>query len=199
MQQPPQPQRLNPLGPPPPQPTQAAQPAQPPQPTGAQASSARPGVSRTSHVTAVDPALSEGHNFDPRIRAQYANEPAVVHATRGLEIEPRPISDQLQQKHEESMRRYPHLNLSEGEYVILAIKRHPIGMLMPAAATGGLLLALGIFTALYPVLSQSVTVDVMPSFGMFLLAMIPLALLVVLGGAIALWVYLQNQFYDGKV
>lgn len=39
------------------------------------------------------------------------------------------IPSDIQEKHEESQRRYPHLNLSEGEYVITDVTRHPIGLI----------------------------------------------------------------------
>ena len=77
---------------------------------------------RSSHVTAR-PASVEGHNFDPRLRSQYANEPDVVHAAREIEPKALAISDELREKHDQSVRRYPFLNLSEGEYVILDMKR----------------------------------------------------------------------------
>ena len=39
------------------------------------------------------------------------------------------ITPEIQQKCEESRRRYPKLNLSDGEYVISDVKRHPIGLI----------------------------------------------------------------------
>jgi len=148
-----------------------------------------------SHVT-MRPELVQGQNFDPRLRAQYANEPQVVHV--GREIEPKPfmISDSVKQKHDESVQRYPHLNLSEGEFVILDIKRHPIGMLIPVGVTVFLTILIMGFVMLYPsLLSSGSLISLLPAptviFGVALL----LIGLVVLGGAISLWIYLQNQFY----
>ena len=146
---------------------------------------------RSSHVTAR-PASVEGHNFDPRLRSQYANEPDVVHAAREIEPKALAISDELREKHDQSVRRYPFLNLSEGEYVILDMKRHPMGMIIPIALTGLSLFAILAFAAIYPSLVNSgiPMIDASTMFGIILLV----ALVVVLGGAIALWVYLQNQF-----
>ena len=91
-----------------------------------------PVVAQTnSHVT-TRPEIIDGENFDPRLRSQYANEPQVVHVAREIDPKPFTISDELKRKHEKSVQQYPNLNLSEGEYVILDIKRHPIGMLIPA-------------------------------------------------------------------
>lgn len=151
-------------------------------------------VQSASHVT-TRPQSIQGENFNPQIRAQYANEPQVVHATRPIDPQPFDISPETQAKHEASKDRYPFLNLSEGEYVILDIKRHPIGMIIPIVITIALLLAIFSFTAFYPTMYEAAASVIMPSpaamFGIALLV----AMLVILGGAVALWVYLQNQFF----
>lgn len=147
-----------------------------------------------SHIT-TRPEKIEGHNFNPQIRAQYANEPDVVHAHRPVDPQKHEISDELMNKYYASKDKYPHLNLSEGEFVILDIKRHPIGMLMPIIVTGALLLAILAFGSFYPAMYDLSAGSIMPPptamFGILLL----IAALVVLGGAVALWVYLQNQFF----
>lgn len=149
---------------------------------------------RQSHVT-TRPEAFVGQNFDPQLRSQYANEPEVVHAIRPVDPQPFQVSDEIRQKHEASARRYPFLNLSEAEYVILDIKRHPIGIIIPMAITAALAVAILVFAALYPSLLTTMTTVMMPSpatvFGIALL----LVLLTVMGGAVALWVYLQNQFF----
>lgn len=149
---------------------------------------------RSSHVTARPGAVA-GQNFNPHLRTQYANEPGVVHASRPPEPAAFAISNELRQKHKDSARRYPFLNLSEAEYVILDIRRHPIGIIIPMAITAVLAVAILVFAALYPSLITTMTMVMMPSpemvFGIALL----LVLLTVMGGAVALWVYLQNQFF----
>lgn len=146
-----------------------------------------------SHVTAR-PELIHGENFDPRIRSQYANEPKVVHVAREIEPKNFMISDENKSKHDQSVARYPHLNLSEGEYVILDIKRHPIGLLTPIGVAAILILALLIFAAMYPSISSGLlTFSLSPAtvFGVVLLMIV----LVALGTAASLWIYLQNQFF----
>jgi hypothetical protein len=147
---------------------------------------------RSSHVTAR-PESAEGHNFDPQLRSQYANEPSVVHAGREIEPQQLVISDELRKKHERSVQRYPFLNLSEGEYVILDIKRHPIGMIIPILFTGLTMLVLLGFAALYPSIMNYAFI-LMPDPSSMLMIVLLLCLIVALGGAIILWVYLQNQF-----
>lgn len=145
----------------------------------------------SSHVTAA-PQSVPGHNFDPRIRAQYANEPRVVHASRELDPKPFEVSGENQRRHNDSRTRYPHLNLSEGEFVILDIKRHPIGLLMPLFAGGVVLVALAVLLIIYPADPSGFG---LPSFGLATLIIGLLMMLVGLGTFIAVWVYLQNQFF----
>lgn len=148
----------------------------------------------SSHVTSR-PEMVDGQNFDPRLRTQYANEPNVVHVAREIDPKPFMISDEVKEKHEHAVRLYPQLNLSEGEFVILDIKRHPIGMIIPISVTVFLIIFIMGFVVSYPSLVPDSLMASMPShtsvFGVALL----LILLVVLGGAASLWIYLQNQFF----
>ena len=154
-----------------------------------------PVVAQTnSHVT-TRPEIIDGENFDPRLRSQYANEPQVVHVAREIDPKPFTISDELKKKHEKSVQQYPNLNLSEGEYVILDIKRHPIGMLIPAIVSIFLVVIIMIFVMFYPSIARDPILPIMPSVtDIFGVAMLLIGL-VVLGGAVALWIYLQNQFF----
>lgn len=136
-----------------------------------------------------------GHNYDPQIRAQYANEPKVVHAVRHPEAANLSISDDNARRHDESVKKYPHLNLSGGEFVVLDIKRHPIGLLLPVFATGITILALIAVLIMYPSDSSAVAAQGLPSYGAVFVPIMLLMLLVGIGGSIAIWVYLQNQFY----
>lgn len=148
-----------------------------------------------SHVTTA-PEAATGHNFDPRMRAQYANEPMVVHHERKYEPEVAEISEELRAKHDKSVRMYPNLNLSEGEFVVLNIKRHLIGIILPTLAT---ILAISVLLAAliaYPMLAEStVSTATMPGVGTVTVILLCLIVLVGIGGYIAIWVYLQNTFY----
>lgn len=147
-----------------------------------------------SHVTSR-PESAEGENFNPRLRSQYANEPKIVHASRPVETKAFAISERVKKKHQASIERYPYLNLTEGEFVILDIKRHPIGMLLPIGITVLLLFGIISFASFYPsIYSESVSAIMPTPPALFGIAVL-LAVLVVLGGAVALWVYLQNQFF----
>src|SRR6478672_6380922 len=148
----------------------------------------------SSHVTNA-PNEMPGHNYDPQIRAQYANEPKVVHAVRQPEAVNMTVSDDNAKRHDESVKKYPHLNLSAGEFVVIDIKRHPVGLLLPIAATGITLLSLIAVLILYPSDSSLAAGPALPTFGQIVIPMILFMLLIAVGGSIAVWVYLQNQFY----
>lgn len=155
---------------------------------------------KSSSLVSSKPESYDGHNFDPQLRAQYANEPDLVHAQRAIEPTTHEISQAIRDKHNESVERYPFLNLSEGEFVILQIKRHPIGLLLPIIVT---LLAVVILTTLaFLVPDFYATMDpvaastaLTPSEGLVMTVFIVLALLSVALGSTVVWVYQKNQFF----
>ncbi len=59
----------------------------------------------------------------------HPEELQVVQVTRSADPVAVTVPADIQVKHEASKKKYPHLNLSAGEYVILDIRRHPIGLI----------------------------------------------------------------------
>lgn len=147
-----------------------------------------------SHVTKV-PYQMEGYNFNPQARSQYSNEPGVVHTVRPVEPQVGQISDELRKKHDKSKEDYPFLNLSEGEYVILNIQRHPIGLLIPVGVSTFLIIILLSLLVSYPLIVADTATNTMPGFGLVVLITLSLSVLVAIFGYIAVWVYLRNQFF----
>lgn len=148
-------------------------------------------VGISSHVTRASEYSKEA-NFDPQIRAQYANEPQVAHATRPVDPRPFPISDQLRQLHDESKRKYPDVNLSEAEHVLLDVRRHPIGLLAPILISGGLIVALLTVLISLPIINQnSVGIIIEPALAAAVI--LPLIILIGIFGYIAVWVYSRNR------
>lgn len=145
-----------------------------------------------SHVTKA-PEAQPGHNYDPRTRVQYGNEPGVRHVTRPVEPAPMAISEELKQKCDKSRKRYPFLNLSEGEYVILAVRRHPIGLVAPIGSTVLALMLIFGLTAVYT--GMTMANPGLPASGDVMLISILLALLVTIFGYFAVWIYIQNKFF----
>ena len=148
-------------------------------------------VQTDSHVTAAPQALN-GHNFDPQLRAQYANEPGVIHATRPIEPQQMQISEEMQRLHDESVKKYPDVNLSEGEYVIHDVYRHPIGLLGTVGVSAFIILVVLAIIFSYPFVIADDT-DFPISFGLVTLIGSGLIILMAIFGYIGAWVYLRNR------
>ena len=122
------------------------------------------------------------------------DNPQVVYMTRAVEPHEPTITPEIKAKHDASRRDFPHLNLSDGEYVISAVRRHPIGLVSIWAVVAAALLAIFVGVPfLFSTQSFFDSAD-MPLFsgGMILLL---LGVLIVLGGVIATIVYRGNRFY----
>lgn len=122
--------------------------------------------------------------------------PQLVFATRPHEpIQPE-MSAEVRKRHEESKAKYPDLNLSEGEFVISAIDRHPIGLFQIWSIVGMLLaVLLGLFAVLA---SGVIAFEAGSSLSPVLIAGIPLLLLgslLVIFGLVETMVYRANTFF----
>jgi hypothetical protein len=123
-------------------------------------------------------------------------QPQVVHLMRSTEPEKQTISELTKRKHDESCRIYHDLNLSEGEYIILSVRRHPIGLLAPMLLgllliilTGVLfinvVLVFDIFKfANFSISSSVITIPSLVFMGLILLGMY-----------VIYYVYQNNRFY----
>lgn len=155
-----------------------------------------------SSLVSVKPEAYEGHNFNPQLRAQYANEPDFVHATRPVEPQVPEVSEATQQRHDISCQRYPSLNLSEGEFIILQIKRHPIGLFIPIAMTIFIVVLLTACAFLVPDFYATLRAEstygntelLVPEALVVMLLMF-FALLTTVFGGIVVWVYQRNRFF----
>lgn len=123
----------------------------------------------------------------------------VVHVARAVEPINQEVSEEIKLKHEASVKSYPNLNLSESEYVISAVRRHPIGLLLPVSLTLFLIIAVLGAVIAYPSIvgsaSTSGSASNLPSYGDVVLVGFLLISLFSIGGYIAVWVYLNNKFF----
>lgn len=106
------------------------------------------------------------------------------------------IPPDILEKHEDSLKKYPQLNLSVGEYVVTVVRRHPIGLVK---IWGGVLLGiLAIIGGLF-LFTAGATADSVSSFSVppAVLAIISLATIAValLIGYIGTYVYRANNMY----
>lgn len=120
--------------------------------------------------------------------------PQVVYMARPVEPQQPVISEKVQKRAEESKARFPHLNLSPGEFVISAIRRHPIGLFSIWAVVG--IAILGLIVGIVVVLNNSAFSGLGGDSTQWLaFIFLLLAALVFLGGVIATIVYEANRFY----
>ena len=111
------------------------------------------------------------------------------------------IPTDLMAKHEESLRKYPRVHLSRGEYVAMEVRRHPIGLI----SIWSLIIVLVILTlAILPFYAMNrdaiastltIAVNDLPTAAAMTLPLFGLAALFLLGGLVAVYVYNGNLFY----
>jgi hypothetical protein len=121
------------------------------------------------------------------------NQPQMVYIARPLDPEKIPISEAAKQRHAESKKKWPELNLSDGEYVVSAVKRHPIGLLRIWAVVVLMMLVFAASAVLFfrgGVITDSEGMSTVLAAGVAFLCV-----LVVLGGMAATYVYNNNRFF----
>lgn len=127
---------------------------------------------------------------------QPASQPTIVHVARPLEPEKPVTSPERKQLHDRSKRAYPFLNLSEGEYVIRAVRRHPIGLFIPLGLGT---LMIGILLSLlfnYDIFVERLAITgVLENTAVVVVPILILAALIGLGMFVAYYVYVNNKFF----
>lgn len=133
----------------------------------------------------------------PQPAEQQASGPhQVVHMARALNPLPQKVSPELQRKHELSKQQYPNLNLSKGEYVIRAVRRHPFGLVPVFIVVGVGIIGLTVLVGIYSAFVQSVDdPGSVPSVAAVSFIAFLFAILVIIGGYISVKVYARNRFY----
>lgn len=132
----------------------------------------------------------------PPIKPQIKKQNKVVHVSRPIEPEKPVISDAIKLKHNRSKQLFPALNISEGEYVISAVRRHPMGLYVPISL-GIFLLAFG-FAILFNydlLIKQSELARVINDSSVVILPIIVFIGLVLLGMYVTYSVYENNKFF----
>lgn len=121
--------------------------------------------------------------------------PQVVHVARSVEPVEYEVSPEVKAKHDASMQQYPFLNLSDAEYIISAVRRHPIGLIGPVLLTTFLLFILIVILFSYDSIATSSAAFTLPTLQEVLFPIIALIIAVAFGGFVAIYVYLSNKFF----
>jgi uncharacterized membrane protein YdbT with pleckstrin-like domain len=106
------------------------------------------------------------------------------------------LSDEQKKRHEESKKKYPYLNLSEGEFVISAVDRHFIGLFQIWAVVGVVIALL--FLATYAFAGGALADESgqpLLSPGVLAMPAILLTALALLFGFVATSIYNANKFF----
>jgi hypothetical protein len=132
----------------------------------------------------------------PPIEVQQPPAPQVVHVARSLEPEKPVMSPERQELHDRSKLLFPTLNLSEGEYVIRAVRRHPIGLVIPLGV-GTLIIALSLSLLFnYDLFAERLAISgPLSSMAMITVPILVLVGIVGLGMFISYYVYVNNKFF----
>ena len=138
----------------------------------------------------------EEQNNQPNTQPQPEQPRTVVHVSRPLEPEQPIISPEVQAKHDRSKEEYPLLNLSNGEYVISAVRRHPIGLFIPLAL-GTLLIAisLALLVSYEEIVYSLALPGVLADASTMTIPILAFVVLVALGMFVAYYVYVNNKFF----
>lgn len=123
-------------------------------------------------------------------------QPQVVHVARSPLPEKPVITPEHKELHENSKQQYPLLNLSEGEYIISAVRRHPIGLIVPLGL-GTLVIALALSLLFnYDIFVERFSlVGPLASISTIALPILVLVGIVGLGMFISYYVYVNNKFF----
>ena len=133
----------------------------------------------------------------PVIQSQNDNQTTqAVHVIRPTDPEKQVISDSTRIKHTESAKTFPGVTLSEGEYIITSIGRHPIGLLLPLSL--GLFLIVLSFVLIFNLglmTKQIAAMGIVVNQPAMVLAIFAFIGLIVLGLYISYRVYSGNRVF----
>jgi len=121
-------------------------------------------------------------------------QPQFVHLSRAVQPIEEAIPPEVERWHEVSKRKYPQLNLSKSEYVLSAVKRHPIGIIKIWGIGLALIAAFMVmYFGLFMSPNGSTNVEGLASIAVAVLAI--MLLLILAGVFVATYVYNANRFY----
>lgn len=148
-----------------------------------------------------DKPVAYGINGEPlyaRPLQQVQPGPQFVHMSRAVSPIKPEVSPEVKRRHDEACTKYPQLNLSEQEYIIAVVRRHPIGMLGPIIVASLLICVLAFLLGAYPALAAQLTLPtggVLPDVSIVTLIVAVFMGLIFLGAYVACWVYMKNKFF----
>lgn len=124
----------------------------------------------------------------------YAQPPQFIHLARAIEPAEQELSPETERLHLESKKKYPNLNLSRGEFVLISIRRHPIGIFKIWAV--GLLFIIAFMAVFYLTFLGPGASDGLQELSAVAVAMLGVMITLVTAGVfVATYVYWDNRFF----
>lgn len=120
----------------------------------------------------------------------------IVQTMRPLDPPKPEVTPEVKARHDESQKHFPTLNLTEGEYVIRSMRRHPIGLFIPMAL--GIILLTIALTVLINFDAVSLSLGLTGVAADASSIVVPILLfcaLIGLGMFVAWYVYTSNKFF----
>lgn len=121
--------------------------------------------------------------------------PQFVHLSRAVDPIEQPISPEVKARHDQSSKDFPELNLSDGEFIISAVRRHPIGLVFPVGVTVFLVSLVASLMVNSSLIIESLGVVDQPNPAAIFTVGSLLILLLLIGGYVAVWIYNSNRFF----
>jgi hypothetical protein len=119
--------------------------------------------------------------------------PQHVHFSRAINPTPEQVPPEVVQRHAESLKKYPHINLSNGEFILSAVRRHPVGLLKIWAIGLGLIVT---FMAMYFLLFGPGAPSEQQEMSVVALSVIAVMIVLTIAGTfVGTYVYQANRFY----
>ena len=133
---------------------------------------------------------------DPSQTVNPSQPPSMVHVVRSVDPARAPVGAEAQRRHVRSKRLYPLLNLSDGEYVVRVVRRHPIGLVVPLVIGSLLIAAIATVLVSYNDLADGFIVagrEMSP--GVIVLPGLVFMLFIAAAMAVSSYVYLKNRLF----
>jgi uncharacterized membrane protein YdbT with pleckstrin-like domain len=121
--------------------------------------------------------------------------PQFVHLSRAISPVKQTVTPELQAKHDESIRAYPALNISEAEFIVSAVRRHPIGLVLPVTMSLLLVVIIASMVINYSLIISVLNIFNPPSFGIIVIIGILLIAILLIIAYTSMWIYRNNQLF----
>lgn len=130
----------------------------------------------------------------PKQEEKPSSSPQVVHMSRAAEPAPIQVTEEIKAKHDAAVAKHPTINLSEAEYIISEVRRHPIGLVPIVGICALVIIMILAGLLIYPAFAKQSGAQLPPP-DTIILPSVLLIILALLGGYIAVWVYVNNKFF----